>query len=700
MIEEPDVAKQAVDSEISSAGSGSASMADNVSKALKYVVLAAFLYALAPTVIDYAGSADRPLTVGAGLMAGYLVFTAGAHHQSYRRSGMLQYSYRQVMQRARSVAILLPVVVAVVGTALAGVAPVAFTWSTTYIDTAVTASLYETWPILWLMYVHYLDNKKHGPIDIGYRSVATYVMMFLALPAMSLVVFSTYEADGASLGVGSGSFTLPWRGIALALIGPVIGALATFAYLFTDRVLYGSSSHRSDNWKHLPSHEEDVRIAEDAVSMVCVVIAHLMTVPIILGLAIHESGLYSLLMSRHFIVGAVAGLCINGPAMLAIRRAHFASERREVISVQYLAPIGGLFFLWIFRGIDIARMDFLLFGTGAIVALNVLLNVDPENPDQRISKKETTDTAGVSGTPPSAPAEVEEKTSDAGALPIKERHSLKALVVALLTFGIFVYFRPELIDPETLIWQAGDYWAVLALASTVFALLLAFRLTRVEALLVSEDHRTLTLVRRIELLPSRLFGLENPDESRATLLRWIRTLNRADSLSKYRRAYNYAHIEVTKIVVRVGDDGLTADERREIAEIRSDLDALGHGRQGAREFAERIALWLIGGLIVVLCLAVPEQPEVWAQLLADAFAIVLAAVVIFLLFHLADVRRSRGDELLRERDPEWRSELPDGLYVRFRQDSDVRWQKTISSAIILGLFVLIFGLLAWDRLGF
>ena len=139
------------------------------------------------------------------------------------------------------------------------------------------------------------------------------------------------------------------------------------------------------------------------------------------------------------------------------------------------------------------------------------------------------------------------------------------------------------------------------------------------------------------------------------------------------------------------------DDRRDIAEISRDVDALAHGRQHGREFAERIALWLIGGVIVFLSVAIPIQPSAWARILSEMFAILLAAVVVFLLFHLADLRRSRADELLMDRDPD-DQDIPEGLYVRFRDERDYRWQRIFSGMIVFSLVATVFGLLAWDRL--
>ena len=377
----------------------------------------------------------------------------------------------------------------------------------------------------------------------------------------------------------------------------------------------------------------------------------------------------------------MCGLLLNGPGGLLLIRGHIVTSRREIISLQYLSPVLALAWLALATDINVARIDFLIFGTVSIVALNMLINADPE----RKTSSEDSDQL-VSG------------HLDIGT--IQERYSLKALVVSLLGFGMLVLFRDELLVGQDLSWiDNGSYWGVLALGSTIFALLLAFRLTRVESLLLAEDYRTLGIIRSVEILPDSLFVEVGDEDSRDALLTWIRVLNRSNSLDEYRHAYDNANSICQGVARRIssGQLHLSYEEKREFGDLRTELDALAHGRQLAREFAERVALWLIGALVVGLCLAVPSERHGWPRLLSETFVIMLSSVVVYLLYHLADLRRSRADELVTERDPSGKK-MANGLYVRFHDDKDAKWQRIFAGIVILGVVSTVVGLLAWSRL--
>ena len=266
-----------------------------------------------------------------------------------------------------------------------------------------------------------------------------------------------------------------------------------------------------------------------------------------------------------------------------------------------------------------------------------------------------------------------------------------------------MYFRDELLSTPTLVWSDnGSYWGVLGLASTVFALLLAFRLTRIESLLLTEDNRTFGLIRRIEMIPDEHLGNADEKYSKDLLLKCIRRLNRASRLSEYRAAYNDANVVFQDMVSRLssGELVLSSEDKREISEMRTELDVLAYGRQQAREFAERMALWMIGMTIVALSMGVPVEVSDWARMLSEAFVVLLSSIVVYLLFHLADMRRSRADELLIDKDRNWNESFPDALYVHFRDDTDARWQRAFAGIVVVGVVVTVVVALASIRLTF
>ena len=505
--------------------------------------------------------------------------------------------------------------------------------------------MFEAWPLIWLIVLARTDASSHGPRTQTRHPWNTYGLMLVAVPAIALVAASSGNLPSSS---GAG-LHLPVLGIGLALLAPIVSAGGAGAILFTDRVLFEPrvAGMRSDDaglydaW--LPGKRRldasELHDLKSIMSRTSLIATRIPALVVVLAFAVYETSIWSGLFWTSLLSGGMVGALLHGPASISLHEAHFVSDRREIISMQYLSPLLALVWLALLSGISIVRVDLLLLGTVAIVAINMLINLDPE-----ISREDATSNARHVARQPDYIEPSLQPTQPAAS----DRHSLRALVLALLLSGGFIYFRGELFTAVDYAWVPGNYWAAVALAATVFALLLAFRLTRVEALVAAEDYRTLALVRSIEMLPDNYFTDHRPD-SKGYLLDWIRRLNKAARLNEYRRCYNQAHQSLHRMVDRINPDGrgLAYDDRQEIVGIRTELDALANGRQHARELAERIALWLIGASVIALALAVPNEHSPWARFLADSLAVVLASVVVFLLAHLADLRRARGDELLR-----------------------------------------------------
>ena len=615
------------------------------------------------------------MTVGAGFVVGV---AASTHIARYCNPGFQPVPYRPIVRRCFSDSVAATsVLVSFLLLILNAFGYVFFSWATAYTDTAVVSSLFELWPIAWILFFRYIDRRRHGISEYSIVPLTTIVLMVLGAGAIALIIYSTASPAGSGHGV-----SLPLLGIILGVVAPLVGALGAFSFLFTDRVLYGKTHGSADNWDILTTSRSQTKNIEESLVHAGIVMGRMCAIPVVILLAAIESGLQSALLSRSFAGGLLCGLVLNGPGGILLRRAHLVTSRREIVSLQYLSPVLALVWLAILTEIEVARIDFLIFGTVSIVALNMLINADPE-------KKRSSESAD-------SRARVR---LEGGA--IQERYSLKALVVSLLGFGMLVFYRDDIMSGQDLSWRDdGSYWAVLGLSSTVFALLLAFRLTRVESLLLAEDYRTLGILRRVENLPSKIFDKSTYEDSKVALLGYVRLLNRANSLDEYRDSYDRANAILQRISVGLSnrDLQLSHEETHELSDIRTELDALAHGRQQAREFAERIALWLIGIMVVVFCLAVPSEGSGWARLLSETFAVMLSSVVVYLLFHLADMRRSRADELVMAKGRSESSELPDGLYIRFRDEKDAQWQRIFAGLIIFGVVLTVVGLLAWSRL--
>ena len=677
------------------------SLEDNALLGIGIVSISALLYSLIPVSLDLSVNDTAPITVGLGVLLGY-VLTNGFDRRRLSRNirrwskGSINVSFRCLLQHLRD-----PHVYSVgawLGLILVGISAfdyITFAFATVFVHSAVASSMFEAWPMLWLFAVALNDVYSHGPRKRFRRPWHTYALMLVAVPAIALVAAAADSMPDQSV-TNSG---FPILGVFLAALSPVLSSCGAAAMLYTDRMLFQTRSASMDQsefklYRRWQPEQQDLsdsqlRDLKSVMSRTSLVAGRAILIVVMLPLAIRETNIASGLFWISLGAGVSIGALLHGPASIGLHEAHFITERREIIAMQYLSPLMALIWIALATGIVIERIDFLIFGTLTVVAINMLTNLDPE-----IGRKDERPQMLGSSDPNTGESEV------TAYRPVSsDRHSLRALVVALLLSGAFVYFRDDLLGSMNVAWVPGNYWAALALAATVFALLLAFRLTRVEGLLTAEDYRTLTLVRRIEMMPNNYFGIERAN-SKEYLLDWVRLLNRSNKLTDYRHCYNQAHQAVHRIVDRLNEDQseIQYDQRNEIASIRIELDALANGRQHARELAERIALWLIGAVIIVLALFVPNEISPFASFIADCLAIVLASTVVFLLAHLADLRRSRGDELLGPRDPDW-THLRDGLYLNFRQDDDTTWQRAFSSVVIVGIIGVIAGLLYWSRIG-
>ena len=606
----------------------------------------ALLHSLVPVSLDQFGSPSAPLQVGLGVIIGTVAYSEIRRRRILKHYPEWHLGYGTLYKHVRANPKLrIPMLTYLIILAFAGLAYVAFSASTAYVDTAVTASLYELWPMIYLILFRFVDRNVYGPHKGREHSWTTYALMAAGVPAIALVVYASTSSSGqADPGVSI-------LGIGLAFVATLMAALNVATFIVIDRVLYRQTSSGTTALSQFhprkqlePFHRSQLDDAKEVISLASLVIARTPTIPIFAVLAIVQAGSVWKLFALPTFGGILVGLLLNGPGIRHFRRAHILSTHRELISVQYLTPIGALIWLALVVGIDIARMDLLVFGTVAVVAINMLINMDPDSTETGRLDDSLTTTDETS--------ETSSSTSDSTVAEVQERHSLRALVIALLGSAVFIYFRDELWPASTFDWEPGNYWAALGLSATFFALLLAFRLTRVESTLMAENQRTFALIRNVELLPAEYFGTSGLD-IRSRTIEAIRNLNRAASIEDHEFHYSKASNALGTCRDYVcGATASSAEDRRIVSDILAELDGLAYGRQHARSFAERLALWLIGFVVIALGLTVPTEVGDFAHLMSEIVAILLSAIVIYLLAHMADLRRSRRMNSLMNSGPQ------------------------------------------------
>ena len=317
--------------------------------------------------------------------------------------------------------------------------------------------------------------------------------------------------------------------------------------------------------------------------------ANAVSVPVnaAIGLARGETISFQSLAIGIFIGGAL----IQAIPSIAWRAANLATHNLGINAMLYGVPMLSLLWLWVFSHIGVARPDYYVIGVAGIFTANLLINFEAER-----------------------------------------LFSFKALVIALWACGTAVYLR----NVGQGIWVGGEYFGALALTSTVFILILSFRVARLSTRILDEDNRAFRLVRELDELARR--GLIGPE-----VCEYILTINEAEG-PKLQEAYTKARQSVA-VALRRASPG---DGEKLIA-LEAELDSLTHSRQQGINFGELSALTIFAGL--VLFLALFSRPDVsgTTAFLVDVFSMLFSSVIVFLTFGIGDLQRDRTAHIMLSR---------------------------------------------------
>ena len=123
----------------------------------------------------------------------------------------------------------------------------------------------------------------------------------------------------------------------------------------------------------------------------------------------------------------------------------------------------------------------------------------------------------------------------------------------------------------------------------------------------------------------------------------ILEIDRSRDLAVVRLAYQRARDSITEVV----PDALGEADSQLLSQAESNLDALVRSKHVDIHLGEMFALVVFGLVTVGLALlSKPPPVEGWIRLLADVFAMVVSAVIVFLLVHIQDLQRERDNPKL------------------------------------------------------
>lgn len=540
---------------------------------------------------------------------------------------------------------------------IANAAHILFAYSVRYIDTTVATIFHEASPILhmWLIYKLSQPGKQSkGSSErrsARYRKVGivTIALWLIALIGMVLVVAGSGSADDET----SRSVALSTLGVVLAAVSGVAGALNAV------HLRWGADLRRKFNaWQaraledapHPDGHQGPPIAEQDAVELACIMtcygIAALVMTPVSLAFGIATRGA---LIGDHFFVTVGAGAAIFFSGHLLARWAFMRTHDLAINAVGYATPLLALLWLSLFTSIDkITDPDLVVLGAGAILAANILLQVQPELETSK-----------------------------------RRRIGFPSLVIGLWMCGAAVHFRDKIyraLNIDFAGFPAEQYWSLVATVTTLFALTLSFRVSRLVERIGREEALMICLLRHLEHLGHRSLPV-------SSLMNILSEIDIETDHEELRSQYDRARKELELMRSKCKDDqGIQND----LSTVEIELDQLVHGRRYGYEFAEYIAIWILGMLIAVL-LTLVNAPNLlgFPRFVIEFSSTVFGAVIIFLVANLSDLRIQRSSKVMRVAA----SGTQYGS-LSLPKAEVLGTERTIAVVIAIGLMVT-FGVLFW-----
>ena len=573
---------------------------------------------LVPLAIAIGGGGEVPFLLSASIRLGLFIGSLTFLIIAYRTLFFDRGIWALVSQRLLSLPIILFIV--------AHFDFAFFALSTRFIDISITTILFESWPIFLILTVWWLfRNEKR------YRSITPWTILLLCLGFVGFAFVILSEAGGIyQLRNTHSIWNLIW-GILLAIISVGITTLAAFG------LRWGA-----DLGKTLAA---ELETGKDKVSLelFSVVVANLIgnssaiLISAFGGMFILEESI----TGHSFLIAIVVGAFAVTASSVAWRKANLITDDLGINALSYLMPILSLALLWFFSQINVTRPDYLVIGAAAIIVANLLINFEAE-----------------------------------------VRLGFKSLIIALWVCGVLVYLRPvdgSFLIIDDWIWTGTSYFQALALAATVFTLILSFRVARLVSRTTEEENRTFTLFQNLDLLVHR--NVLSPD-----VRNHILTIDVSEQKPReLKRAYD----RIMTCITEASANDATDEDRRLLSEATAELNSLVHSKQHGLVIGELFALYIFAGISVFISLFARPDVTGWTAFLVETFAMLFSAVVIFLISNVHDLQKARIAGIL--------TQTKRGDYgVVFRNVQARAFEQWLSVVIIVVLGVG-YGWLLWAK---
>ena len=540
-------------------------------------------------------------------------------------------------------------------------------WSTHFVETAVATTAFELWPMFAIVGLARYERSEALYLDpsadplTGTTSMSAEQTMLCVLAAVGLLFMLGGQAgtEISSLGV---LFSFSGVvGISLALIGAALAAMIVVGTLVYGKVMYYSLVHEADDENARSLEPAASRSPEDRrlllwLTMFGFTISGGVSLPVIgglgLGLQNSHAGISAL-----GLFGAVLLGIVTISASLLLRVGNVGTAGPAVNALLFVSPALALaVLLWL--GVTLPRFDLFVIGAALAIAVNILLQLKPDKERDlyKFGKEALPDT----------------------------RLGFVVFILSIWMFGTAVYLRDEIIPDGWMSWSANDYWGLIALPATVFALILAFRVARLTTRISGEDDIILRASRDCEHLVSK--GLLTAQTAKK--LCGLVTSQPKQLLS--------SRNSLRTIIRGAYRDAKTTEDEQLLLSLEKQIDQLTRSKQQGRDIVELLSLAAFAAVTVGLgLLARPgglDSPKAgWSGFLSEVFILLFVTTVAFLCVNLFDIRRERQIPLLVS------AEQHDGDHALFfRHKQNLRIQHA-ASVFISAAMCATFCVLLYDK---
>ena len=498
----------------------------------------------------------------------------------------------------------------------------AFAWASQFIDISIAAILFELWAIFIIFFMHWLYRHDNIYKKIN---ITTIVLLIFGFIGVAFVIASQSGELTYATAESLGTFIF---GVFLALTGAVVSAFAAFNFRWSTNL---------SNEIVAQSDAHDFQSLNVFAALFAYALSSVIAAPASFAIGAINGETFS--FSSMIVV--LGGAFAQGTGSILWRHSNLLSDSPSINAMAYGIPILSLLWLALFSFVGVARPDYLIIGAIAIVSANLLINFEAE-----------------------------------------VRFGFKALIMALWTFGAFVYLRDDLLNLmpfETWLWPGDTYPEALALSATVFILLLSFRVARMFERTHDEDNRILELFQSLDLLVRRNVI------DRAVREHLIK-LDDARTPAELQSAYHDAKLCFAEAVAA----GPDARNLARLGAAETQLNIIVHSRQQGVELGELFALFIFGGSTI--CIGILSRPPMpgWIGFLVEVLAFLFSAVIVFLIINVWDLHRERADLILEKHEDS------DDYGLIFRDARSRRFEQSMS--VIIGLAITAaYAALLWQK---